>query len=74
MLTKNGRDVAFYIDGALVHTGTGAPNTPALAPWHVMRNGTYSTYSSGVADEIALYSSALSAATVKQHFDAGRGF
>ena len=74
VLTKNGGDVAFYIDGALVHTGTGAPNTAASAPWHVMRNGTYYTYSSGVADEIAIYSSALSAATVKQHFDAGRGF
>lgn len=45
----------------------------SAAPWHLMRNGTYSTYSSGVADEIAIYSSALSASSVKQHFDAGKG-
>lgn len=38
---KNGGDVAFYIDGALVHSGTGAANSAAGTPWHLMRNRTY---------------------------------
>ena len=42
-------------------------------PWHVMRNGTVSgQYARGRADEVAVYDTALSAATIRSHFQAGR--
>jgi hypothetical protein len=42
-------------------------------PWHVMRNGTAPQYAQGHADEVAVYTSALSAATIAQRWRAGRG-
>jgi hypothetical protein len=71
-LTVSGGATAFYLDGALVHSGTGAGATPAALPWHVMRNGTTAQYARGRADEIAVYDTALSAATIRDHFDRGR--
>jgi Tol biopolymer transport system component len=71
-VTKNAGNVAFYLDGQLVASGTGAPNTAAAMPWHVMRNGTYAGYSQGFADELAIYTAALPASTIKAHYDAGR--
>src|SRR6185503_14275789 len=38
-ITKNGTTVGFYLDGRLIHTGTGAGATAPVMPWHVMRNG-----------------------------------
>jgi hypothetical protein len=73
VVTKNGGSVAFYLDGQRVNSGTGAPNTPATMPWHVMRNGAYSTYAQGRADEVAVYGVALDALTVQQHYNAGKG-
>jgi len=71
--TKNGGSVAFYLDGQQVHSGTGAGSAAPITPWHVMRNGTYPTqFSQGGADEVAVYTSALPAATVKQHYDAAK--
>jgi hypothetical protein len=67
-----GGATAFYVDGALVHSGTGAGTAPAALPWHVMRNGTTAQFSRGRADEIAVYGTALGAATVRDHFDRGR--
>jgi hypothetical protein len=73
-LVKNAGNVAFYIDGALVHSGTGAPNTAAVMPWHLMRNGTYTTYAGGRVDELAIYNSALTASQVARHYSlAGSG-
>jgi hypothetical protein len=37
-----------------------------------MRNGTYPTYAGGRADEVAVYSGALPAATVARHYSLGR--
>jgi Concanavalin A-like lectin/glucanases superfamily len=71
-LTVSGGATAFYLDGALVHSGTGAGATPAALPWHVMRNGTTTQYARGRADEVAVYDTALSAATIRDHFDRGR--
>jgi hypothetical protein len=73
VVTKNGGSVAFYLDGQLVNSGTGAPNSAATMPWHVMRNGAYATYAQGRADEVAVYGVALDGATVQQHYNAGRG-
>jgi BNR repeat-containing family member/Concanavalin A-like lectin/glucanases superfamily/PKD domain len=70
--TKEGGTAALYLDGARVHSGTGAGSTHASLPWHVMRNGSNAVYTQGEADEVALYSRALSAAEVKQHYDVAR--
>jgi hypothetical protein len=68
--TKNGTAAALYVDGQQVHSSpTGAGSQLATGPWHVMRNGTNAVFSEGEADEVALYTRALSAAEVKNHFD-----
>jgi hypothetical protein len=72
VLTKSSGSVSFYIDGQLVQSGKSAPNTAAVMPWHLMRNGTYSTYARGRADEVAVYSSALSSSQVARHYSLGR--
>jgi hypothetical protein len=70
--TKQGTSAALYVDGELVHAGTGAGSAAAIGPWHVMRNGTNAVFSDGEADEIALYTRALSAAEVRSHRDLAR--
>jgi hypothetical protein len=72
VLTKNAGQTALYLDGQPAHRGTGAPNAAVVGPWHVMRNGAYAVYSRGLADELAVYRSALSSAAVQQHYAAGR--
>jgi subtilisin len=67
VLTLAGGQTNFYVDGALVHTGTGAGSAASRQTWHVMRNGTLN-YTTGRADEVAIYGSALSAGTVQQHY------
>jgi BNR repeat-containing family member/PKD domain/Concanavalin A-like lectin/glucanases superfamily len=71
--TKSGASARLYVDGAQVHAGGGAGSAPATSPWHVMRNGTNAVFSEGEADEIALYTRALSAGEVRAHHDLGRG-
>jgi len=68
--TKQGTAAALYIDGEVVHSSaTGAGSQPATNPWHVMRNGTNAVFSEGEADEVALYSRALSAQEIARHHD-----
>ena len=68
--TKSGTAGALYVDGQLVHSSpTGAGSQAAVSPWHVMRSGTNAVFSAGEADELALYTRALSASEVKSHFD-----
>jgi hypothetical protein len=68
--TKSGSSVALYVDGAQVHTATNATDSDlAASPWHVMRNGTNDAYAAGEADELALYTRALSPTEVKAHYD-----
>jgi glucose/arabinose dehydrogenase/PKD repeat protein len=67
VLTKSGPRTAFYVDGERVHTGNNAPSTPAAMPWRVMRNGTKDTFTSGLADEVAVYDRALTAEEVASH-------
>jgi hypothetical protein len=71
-VTKDGAAVSFYLDGRLVHSGTGAGTTAPVMPWHVMRNGTVAQYTQGRADEVAVYATALPAATIAQRFSVGR--
>ena len=47
---------------------TGAGSQAATGPWHVMRNGTNAVFSEGEADEVALYTRALSASEIQTHF------
>lgn len=66
--TKSGGATALYVDGQLVHSGTGAGSTAAKLPWHVMRNGNRSEFTRGGADEVAVYDAALTAAQVSEHY------
>jgi concanavalin A-like lectin/glucanase superfamily protein len=72
-ITKNGAAVAFYLDGNLIHSGTGAGTTAPVMPWHVMRNGTAPQYATGHADDVAVYTTVLPAAAISQRFGVGRG-
>jgi hypothetical protein len=66
--TKSGTAGALYVDGQLVHSSpTGAGSQLATGPWHVMRNGTNAVFSEGEADEVALYTRALSASEIQNH-------
>jgi hypothetical protein len=71
-LTSSSGTAALYIDGSLVRSGTGAGSTAALMPWRVMHNGVLSQYTSGRADEVAVYNAALSASTISSHYSAGK--
>jgi hypothetical protein len=71
--TKSGAAAALYIDGQAVHSSaTGAGSQLAIGPWHVMRNGSSQVFSAGEADELALYTRALSAGEIKGHYDLAR--
>jgi hypothetical protein len=72
VLTAAGGTTTLYLDGAPVHSGTGAGAAAAAMPWHVMRNGTTAQFTRGRADEVAVYGTALTAGTVRAHFEAGR--
>jgi hypothetical protein len=73
VLTLEGGRTGLYVDGVLVHSRTGVVPVAARLPWHVMRNGTYSQFTRGVADEIAIYDRALPAATINEHYRAASG-
>ena len=66
------RRAALYVDGVSVHTGTGADSTRPRCPWHVMRNGTNNAFSEGEADEVAIYTRALTAQEAAGHHALGR--
>jgi hypothetical protein len=72
-LTASGGATAFYVDGALVHASAGAARASAVMPWRVMRNGGVSgQFARGRADDVAIHDTALDAAAVRAHFEAGR--
>ena len=73
VLTVDSGETALYVDGVRVHAGSGAGSAAALMPWRVMRNASFAAQSArGRADEFAIYAAALAAATVREHFEAGR--
>jgi len=77
-VTKRGSDVKLYVDGKrlpLRLTSSAPPgSTPSAGPWHVMRNGRYTTqYTQGRADEVAVYNTALTPADIQRHYEVGRG-
>jgi hypothetical protein len=60
-MTKNGSNVAYYIDGQQVYTGTGSASAASILPWYIMKNGTSGgTRIKGMADEVRFYDRALS--------------
>jgi PKD repeat protein len=71
--SKSGTSAWLYMDGREIHSGAGAASAPAATPWHVMRNGTNQNFSEGEADEVALYTRALTAAEVKSHYELAHG-
>jgi PKD repeat protein len=70
--TKDGENASLYVDGELVGSGGDAGSQLAGMPWHVMRNGSNDVFAAGEADEIALYSRALTPLEVQAHHDHGR--
>ena len=70
VLTVDNGATKLYLDGTLLHSASGAGAFGVQLPWHVMRNGTTNQFARGLADEVAIYDTALSAATVAAHFDA----
>jgi hypothetical protein len=74
VLTKAGPNLAFYLDGEFVKGTGGAGNTASLMPWHLMNNGAVpDQYTAGRADDVAIYSRALDAREVSEHYRLGRG-
>lgn len=69
-LTKQVGAVNYYLDGTLVFTGSGAPNTTSVSPWYCMKHGGDAAYASGRADEPAIYGTALDAADIQRHYNA----
>jgi PKD repeat protein len=67
-LTRDGRDVRLYLDGKRLALPDADPGPAwSAGPWHVMRNGNSPTeYTRGLADEVAVYDGALTAADIKQ--------
>ena len=70
-VTKSGPSVVIYVDGRRIYGAGGASSTPPVMPWHIMRNGTFDAFSQGQVDELAMYGSRLSSATIRAHYLAG---
>ena len=72
--TKNGAETRIYVDGvdrtAAATNSTLTSNATAL---NIGRATTGSAYSGADIDEVAVYPTALSAARVLAHYQAGRG-
>jgi hypothetical protein len=75
-VTKDSREVGLYVDARrlpLRVTSTGSP-APSAGPWHIMRNGRFTAqYTEGRADEVAVYTTALTLADIQRHYEVGRG-
>ncbi len=74
--TKAGDDVRLYVDAKrlpLQVTTARAP-APSAGAWHIMRNGRTVTnaYTQGRADEVAVYSTALTVGDIQRHYELGR--
>jgi RHS repeat-associated protein len=70
-LTVSQGNTTLYLDGAAIHSGTGAGSQQTTMPWHIMHNGNGPVFAKGKADDIAVYNRGLSASEVREHFDAG---
>jgi hypothetical protein len=72
--TKNGSEVRIYIDGVdRTAPGTAVTLSSNATALNIGRASTGSAYTSGDIDEVAIYPTALSAARVQAHYQAGRG-
>jgi hypothetical protein len=72
--TKNGAGVRIYVDGVdRTAAGTNATLTSNATALNIGRASTASAYSSADIDEVAVYPTALTAARVLAHYQAGRG-
>ncbi|MBU1600368.1 LamG domain-containing protein, partial [bacterium] len=66
--------VSLYIDGVLQGTNSNTQasvNLNKASISNLFYNGTYTEYFNGLIDEVAIYNTALSAATIQQHYEAG---
>ncbi|MDQ6617188.1 MAG: DUF6531 domain-containing protein [Actinomycetota bacterium] len=63
--------VTLYVDGSSIGTGTLSPSTPLTQGLWIGKAQDGATPFQGSLDEVAIYSSALSAARVAAHYNAG---
>ena len=71
VLTVDGTTNKLYVDGSQVDSWSQSPATAPLSPLKVGKNGTAAQYSPGIYDAVSVYASALSAARVLAHYNAG---
>jgi hypothetical protein len=70
VLTYDGVNANFYIDGALVDSWAKTSSVRPATPLHIGYNGTNNNqYQPGIYDECALYGSVLSASRVAAHYE-----
>jgi hypothetical protein len=73
VVTKSGSNFVLYVDGAQVGTATAAGTiTLNRSTIGALRRSTLGSLYNGTIDEVAVYTAALSAASVLVHFKAGR--
>lgn len=74
--TYDGTKMRLYLDGYEVasRNASGPPDRGTTDPLYIARNSRTDTYFGGVVDDVAIYSEALSAATVLEHFRRGTLF
>jgi RHS repeat-associated protein len=71
-LTVSQGNTTLYLDGTAIHSGTGAGAQQTQMPWHIMHNGSGPVFAKGKADDVAVYSRGLTAAEVRDHYDASK--
>ena len=75
-VTKAGSDIGLFVDARRVPLRLTSAGTPVASTgaWHIMRNGrSTSEYTQGRADEVAVYSTALTPGDIQRHYELGRG-
>lgn len=70
-IRKSGASIIVYVDSQSVGSTSAANNNAATMPWHLGRNGTNAQYADTTFDEVAVYTTALSAARIAAHYTAG---
>jgi hypothetical protein len=64
-VVESGGATRYYIDGALVSSGSSAGSTASANPFHIMRNGSASSYVKGDSDDVRIYNRALTLAEIR---------
>ena len=63
-ITRSANNVALFVNGNSMFTGTTAATTAPIMPWRIMANSSCSSYVAGSADDFRIYNRALSASEI----------